>query len=54
MTEFGKFLQDHFLGAVFLLIICGLILGIIGTYVSIFLISIIHIYEAAVLGVGYG
>jgi hypothetical protein len=54
MTAFGKFLQDHFLGVVFLLVVCGLILGIIGTYISMFLISLIHIYEATVLGVGYG
>jgi hypothetical protein len=51
---FFKFMEDHFLGAVVLLIVCGLILGIIGTYVSMFLIALVHIYEVAVLGVGYG
>jgi hypothetical protein len=49
-----KIMEDHFLGAVALLIVCGLILGIIGTYVSMFLIALVHLYSATVYGVGYG
>lgn len=54
MSFLKQFVEDHFLGVVILLIVCGLILGIIGTYVMMFIISVIHIYEAVVLGVGYG
>lgn len=54
MKAFFQLMEDHFLGVVFLLIVLGIILGIIGTYVSMFLIALIHLYEAAVLGVGYG
>ncbi|WNT45388.1 membrane protein [Arthrobacter phage Argan] len=54
MKVFLEFMEAHFLAAVGILMICGLILGVIGTYVSLFLMALIHLYSAAVYGVGYG
>lgn len=54
MKSFFQFMEDHFLGAIVVLMILSCILGILGTYLSMFFIAVIHLYEAASFGVGYG
>ena len=40
-----QFLEDHFLGAVFVLLVMGLILGVLATYLIGFMLSVFKMVE---------
>lgn len=46
-------MQDHFIGAVLVLAMLGIILGIIAVYLIAFILAI-HEIMSVVYGVGYG